>query len=126
MLSVYLDCPFLIAPSVSSNVYLHNVLFFFRITSLIEDINFMNTIHVHGSVYAIQQYVTKYVSDLWHVDGPLQVLRFALPTKMTSEILLKYCLKKHFVISHQTKTYFRLKIMRMTFDNVYHMRLYIS
>jgi hypothetical protein len=51
-----------------------------------QDINFMNTIHVHGSVYAIQQYVTKYVSDLWHVDGPLQVLRFALPTKMTSEI----------------------------------------
>jgi hypothetical protein len=46
----------------------------------------MNTIHVHGLVYAIQQYVTKYVSDLWHVDGPLQVLRFAQPTKMTSEI----------------------------------------
>jgi hypothetical protein len=86
MVSVYLDFPFLIAPSVSSNVYLHNVLFFIRITSLFEDINFMNTIHVHGLVYAIQQYVTKYVSDLWHVDGPLQVLRFAQPTKMTSEI----------------------------------------
>jgi len=75
----------------------------------------MNTIHLHGSVYAIQHCVTKSVSDLRHVDGPLQVLRFPHPTKMTSEIWLKYCLKKHFVIFHQTKTYFRLKIMSMTF-----------
>ena len=40
----------------------------------------------HGEVYLIQHYVIKFVSDLWHVNGFLMVLRFPPPIKQTSTI----------------------------------------
>jgi hypothetical protein len=40
----------------------------------------------HGEVYLIQQYVIKFVGDLWQVDGFLQVLRFPPPIKLTATI----------------------------------------
>jgi hypothetical protein len=40
----------------------------------------------HGEVYLIQHYVIKFVSDLWHVNGFLRVLRFPPPIKQTSTI----------------------------------------
>jgi hypothetical protein len=63
-------------------------------------------IHVHGVVYAMQHCLIRSVSDL------LQVLQFSLPTKITFAALPKY-----------SKTYFRLQIIRMTVDNLYHIRM---
>ena len=48
-----------------------------------------------GEVYAIQQYVIKFLSDLRQVGGFLRVLRFPPPIKLTAtitEILLKLAL----------------------------------
>jgi hypothetical protein len=44
--------------------------------------------HVHGEVYLMQHYVIKFefVSDLRHVGGFLQVLRFPPPIKLTAMI----------------------------------------
>ena len=39
-----------------------------------------------GEVYSIQHYVMKFVSDLWQVNGFLQVLRFHPPKKLTATI----------------------------------------
>ena len=41
---------------------------------------------VHGEVYSIQHFVIKLVSDLRHVGGFLQVLRFPPPIKLTAMI----------------------------------------
>jgi hypothetical protein len=41
---------------------------------------------VHGEVYSIQRYVTKFVSDLRQVGGFLRVLRFPPPIKLTTSI----------------------------------------
>jgi hypothetical protein len=41
---------------------------------------------VHGEVYLIQHYVIKFVSDLRHVCGFLQVLWFPPPIKLTATI----------------------------------------
>jgi hypothetical protein len=41
---------------------------------------------VHGEVYSIQRYVTKFVSDLRQVGGFLRVLRFPPPIKLTASI----------------------------------------
>ena len=43
-------------------------------------------INIKGEVYSIQHYVIKVVSDLWHVDGFLQVLRFPPPIKLTATL----------------------------------------
>jgi len=40
----------------------------------------------HGEVYAIQEYVIKFVRDLRQVGGFLRVLRFPLPIKLTAKI----------------------------------------
>jgi hypothetical protein len=39
-----------------------------------------------GEVYKLQHYVIKFVSDLQHVGGFFQVLRFPLPIKLTATI----------------------------------------
>ena len=56
----------------------------------------MTTTLVHGEVYSIQHYVIKFVSDLLHVTGFLQVLWFPPPIKPVrhdiTEILLKVAL----------------------------------
>jgi hypothetical protein len=49
--------------------------------------------HNHGEVYMIQHYVIKFVSDLQQVGSFLQVLRFSLPIKLTTTLLLKNCWK---------------------------------
>ena len=41
---------------------------------------------VYGEVYSIQDYVIKFVSDLWQIGGFLIVLRFPLPIKLTDTI----------------------------------------
>jgi hypothetical protein len=41
----------------------------------------------------IQHYVIKFVSDLRHVCGFLQILWFPPPIKLTATIWLKYCWK---------------------------------
>jgi hypothetical protein len=46
---------------------------------------------IHGEVYSIQHYVMKFASDLRHVSGFLQVLRFPPPIKLIATIELKYC-----------------------------------
>ena len=46
----------------------------------------------HGEVYSIQ-HVIKFVSDLRHVSGFLQVLWFPPPIKLTITVYLKYCSK---------------------------------
>ena len=49
----------------------------------------------YGEVYSIQHYVIKFVSNLRHVSGFLQVLQFPTPIKLTAtiiEILLKVVL----------------------------------
>ena len=38
----------------------------------------------HCEVYLIQHYVTKFVSDLWQVDGFLRVLWFPSQIKLTA------------------------------------------
>ena len=43
-----------------------------------------------GQVYLIQHYVIKFVSDLRHVGGFLQVLRFPSPIELTATIQLEY------------------------------------
>ena len=48
--------------------------------------NVVNSNSVHGGVYSIQHCVIKFVSDLRHVGGFLQVLRFPLPIKLTATI----------------------------------------
>jgi hypothetical protein len=40
----------------------------------------------HGEVYSIPQFEIKFVGDLRHVSGFLQVLRFPPPIKLTSTI----------------------------------------
>jgi hypothetical protein len=40
----------------------------------------------HGEVYAIQLYVIKFASDLWHVVGFLRVFRLPPPIKLTATI----------------------------------------
>ena len=51
---------------------------------------------VRGEVYSIQHYVIKFVSDLQHVGGFLQIFRFPPPIKLIghdiTEILLKVAL----------------------------------
>ena len=42
----------------------------------------------------MQHYVIKLVSDLWQVSGFLRVLQFSSPIKLTTTILLKYCVEK--------------------------------
>ena len=44
-----------------------------------------------GQVYSVQQYVIKFVTDLWQVGGFLRVLRFPPRIKLTATIQLKYC-----------------------------------
>ena len=46
---------------------------------------------VHREVYSIQQYVIKFVSDLWQVGGFLRVLQCPPPIKLTAIIWLKCC-----------------------------------
>jgi len=48
--------------------------------------NVLNSNTVHGEVYSIQHYVTKFVSDLRQVSGFLWVLRFHPPIKLTAMI----------------------------------------
>jgi hypothetical protein len=45
---------------------------------------------VHDKAYSIQHYVVKVISDLRQVGGFLRVLRFPLPTKLISTLLLTY------------------------------------
>ena len=40
----------------------------------------------HGEVYSIQHYVIKFVSDLCHAAGFLQLPRFPPPVKLTATI----------------------------------------
>ena len=47
----------------------------------------------HGEMNLIQHYVIKFVSDLQHVGGFLQVLRCPPPIKLTTMIKMKYCWK---------------------------------
>jgi len=47
----------------------------------------------HGGMHSIQLYVMKFVSDFWHVDGFIHVLRFPPLIKQTATIYLKYCWK---------------------------------
>ena len=46
-----------------------------------------------GEVYSMQHYVKQFVSDLRQVGGFLRVFRCPPPKKLTTMILLKYCLK---------------------------------
>ena len=46
----------------------------------------------HGKVYSIQHYVIKFVSDLRHVSGFLQVLLFSPPIKQK---FVESCIKHH-------------------------------
>ena len=41
---------------------------------------------IHGEVYWMQNYVIKFVSDLWQISGFLQVFRFPPPIKLTATI----------------------------------------
>jgi hypothetical protein len=41
---------------------------------------------VHGELYVIQHYMTKFVSDLWQVSGFLWILWFPPPIKLTATI----------------------------------------
>ena len=41
---------------------------------------------VHGEVYSMQHYLIKFVSDLQHVGGFPQVMRFPPPLKLTTMI----------------------------------------
>ena len=50
------------------------------------DIGILTLNPVHGEVYLIQDFVIKFVSDLWQVGGFLRVLRFPPPIKMTATI----------------------------------------
>ena len=103
LLPVFLDCLSLIVPSAFCNVYLRLILFYSdHLTTWSYKLH-INMIHVHGVVYAMQHCLIRPVSDL------PQVLRFSLPTIITSATLLKYSWNRRFVISHQTKTYFRLQ-----------------
>ena len=43
---------------------------------------------VHGEVYSIQHYVTKFVSDLRLVDGFLRILQLPPPIKLPTRIEL--------------------------------------
>ena len=58
--------------------------------------NVVSSNPIHGEVYSMQLNVIKFVSDLWQVDGFLQVLRFPPPIKLTAhdttDILLKVVL----------------------------------
>ena len=49
-------------------------------------INFVSSNPVHGEVYSIQQYVTKFVSDLRQVGSFLRALQFPPPIKLTTMI----------------------------------------
>ena len=42
--------------------------------------------HVHGEVYSIQHYVTKFVSDLRQISGFHRELRFPSPIELTATI----------------------------------------
>ena len=44
------------------------------------------TTNAHGEVYSIQQYVIKFVSDLWLVGSLLQVRWFPPPIKLPQYI----------------------------------------
>ena len=48
--------------------------------------NVVSSNPAHGELYSIQHYVIKFVSDLWQVDGFLQVLLFPPPIKLTATI----------------------------------------
>jgi hypothetical protein len=51
----------------------------------------LSSIPVHGEVYSIPHYVIKFVSDMRHVGGFLEVHRFPLPIRLTATIYMKYC-----------------------------------
>ena len=53
----------------------------------------VSTNHVHGEVYSIQHYVTKFVSNL----GFLRVLQFPSPIKLTTRIELNI-VERHFYL----------------------------
>jgi hypothetical protein len=59
---------------------------------------FVSSNPAHGGMHSIQLYVMKFVSDFWHVDGFIHVLRFPPLIKTDrhdiSEILLKVVLSK--------------------------------
>jgi len=77
MLPVSLDCSFLIATLVFSNVYLN----------LCKNIIFKSMLNpTHYDVYSIQLYLIKFVSELLQIDGFLRVLWFPPPMKLTSMI----------------------------------------
>jgi hypothetical protein len=46
----------------------------------------MSSNPAHSEVYSIQHYVIKFVSDLRHIGGFLQVLRFPSPIELTAMI----------------------------------------
>ena len=46
---------------------------------------------VHGEMYSIQRYVSKFFSNLRQVGGFLRVIRFPPPVKLIVMILLKCC-----------------------------------
>jgi len=48
--------------------------------------NVVSSNPIHGKVYSIQHYVTKFVSDLRYVGDFLQVLWFPPPIKLTARI----------------------------------------
>ena len=48
--------------------------------------NVVNLNTTNDEVYSIQHYVVKSVSDLWQVNGFLQVLQFPPPIKLTAMI----------------------------------------
>ena len=51
--------------------------------------------HTCKKVRIMYKYVIKFVSDLWHVSGFLQLHWFPPPIKLTATIYLKYCRKWH-------------------------------
>jgi hypothetical protein len=46
----------------------------------------VSLVPIHGKLYSIQDYVIKFVRDLWWVSGFLQVLWFPPPIKLTTTI----------------------------------------
>ena len=59
----------------------------------------------HGDVYSIQRYVIKFVSDLRHVGGFLQVPRFPLPITLT--VTVCFFKKKKQIISGENTLLFQ-------------------
>jgi hypothetical protein len=61
----------------------------------------MSSNPIHGKVYSIQHYVTKFVSDLRQVGGFLQVLWFSSTNKTDCQDITEILLKVALSIIHQ-------------------------